>query len=200
MFLSSEIVLINKRVCCICRSSHTSVFCLNGIRKNFANSQETPVQKSLFLEIFITKETPIQVVFCEFCEIFKNTIFCRTPPVAASVFMKLIFDFLQNLDTQSCHAQIGNKSKVTIKNSNTQRKANFPGLYKKGTAGLRSGCFIGTLAVAERVLQNRVCPSFRLSFGLSGHFLGIVSLVFSKFWHCVSNPYEVVRDSWIFWK
>ena len=164
------------------------------------NSQETPVQKSLFLEIFITKENSTQVVSCEFCEIFKNTIFYRTPPVAASVFMKLIFDFLQNLDPQSCYTQIGNNSKVTLKNTNTHRKTNFPGSYKKGIAGLRSGCFIGTLAVAERVLQNRVCPSFRLSFGLSAHFLGIVSLVFSKFWHSARNPYEVVRDSWIFWK
>ena len=26
------------------------------------------------------------------------------------------------------------------------------------------------------------------------HFLGIVSLVFSKFWHGARNPYEIVRD------
>ena len=30
------------------------------------------------------KETPAQVFSCEFCEISKNTIFYRTPPVAAS--------------------------------------------------------------------------------------------------------------------
>ena len=39
-----------------------------------------------------------------------------------------------------------------------------------------------------------VCPSFRPSFRLSGRFLGIVSLVFSKFWHDARNPYEVLRD------
>ena len=33
---------------------------------------------------------------------------------------------------------------------------------------------------------------------LSGHFLGIVSLVFSKFWHGARNPYEVVCDSLTF--
>ena len=33
-----------------------------------------------------------------------------------------------------------------------------------------------------------------MSFRLSGRFLGIVSLVFSKFWHPARNPYEVVRD------
>ena len=33
---------------------------------------------------FIKKETQAQVFSCEFCEIFKNTIFHRTPPVPAS--------------------------------------------------------------------------------------------------------------------
>ena len=36
--------------------------------------------------------------------------------------------------------------------------------------------------------------SFHSSFCLSGHFLGIVSFVFSKFWHDARNPYEVVCD------
>ena len=35
-----------------------------------------------------------------------------------------------------------------------------------------------------------VYPSFRLS----GCFCGIVSLVFSKFWHGARSPYEVVHD------
>ena len=35
-----------------------------------------------------------------------------------------------------------------------------------------------------------VCPSFHLS----RRFLGIVSLVFSKFWNGARNLYEVVRD------
>ena len=39
--------------------------------------------KSLFYN-FIKKETPTQVFSCEFCEIFKNNFFHRTPPVAAS--------------------------------------------------------------------------------------------------------------------
>ena len=45
-----------------------------------------------------------------------------------------------------------------------------------------------------------VCPSIRPSFCLSGCFLGIVRLVFSKFWHDARNAYEVVRDSRIFQK
>ena len=36
--------------------------------------------------------------------------------------------------------------------------------------------------------------SFRPSLYLSGCFLWIVWLTFSKFWHGARNPYEVVRD------
>ena len=39
-----------------------------------------------------------------------------------------------------------------------------------------------------------------MKYGLSGRFLGVVSLVFSKFWHDARNPYEVVRDDQIFQK
>ena len=62
--------------------------------------------------------------------------------------------------------------------------------------------FFGPLPVAGRVLWNRVNPPFHPpvlpSFRLSVHFLGIVSLVFSKFWHGAKNPYEVVFDSLTF--
>ena len=54
--------------------------------------------------------------------------------------------------------------------------------------------FLGPLAVAGRVLWNKVCPSFCPFVLLSGHFLGLVSLVLSKFWHGARNPYEVLRD------
>ena len=48
--------------------------------------------------------------------------------------------------------------------------------------------------VAWRTLQNRVCPSFRLTVRLSRRFLGIGSSVFSKFWHGFKNPDEVVHE------
>ena len=38
-------------------------------------------------------------------------------------------------------------------------------------------------------------PSFCLSFSLCGHFLWIVSLVFSKFWHGARKPYEMCMAS-----
>ena len=50
--------------------------------------------------------------------------------------------------------------------------------------------FIGPAAVVRQVLQKRVCPSFPLS----GCFLGIGSLVFSKIWHGARNPNELVED------
>ena len=57
----------------------------------------------------------------------------------------------------------------------------------------RMGYFV-LPAVAGRVLQNSVCPSFRPSFCLSGRFFGIVS-VFSNFWLVARNLYEVVLDT-----
>ena len=61
------------------------------------NTQKTPVSESSSLIKlqaqacnFIKKETQAQVFSCEFCEIFKNSLFYRTPPVAASSFSQLI--------------------------------------------------------------------------------------------------------------
>ena len=50
--------------------------------------------------------------------------------------------------------------------------------------------FIGLAAVARRVLQNRVCPSFPLP----GCFLGIGLLVFSEFWRGARKINDVVLD------
>ena len=42
---------------------------------------------------FIKKETPAQVFSCEFCEIFKNTHFYKTSPVAACICFIICFCF-----------------------------------------------------------------------------------------------------------
>ena len=51
------------------------------------------------------------------------------------------------------------------------------------------------IVVVGRVLRNGVYPSFHPSFCpsivLSGHFFGILSLVFSRSWHGAGNSYEV---------
>ena len=38
----------------------------------------------------IKKETPTQVVFCEYCKTLKNNFLYRTPPVAASKDLTLL--------------------------------------------------------------------------------------------------------------
>ena len=54
------------------------------------------------------------------------------------------------------------------------------------------------LAVAERILWEGL--SMLASGHLSGCFLEIRSLDFSKFWHVTRNPKEVVHNSLISWK
>ena len=48
------------------------------------NSRETLANHRPEACNFIKKETLAQVFSCEFCEIYKNTFYCRTPLVAAS--------------------------------------------------------------------------------------------------------------------
>ena len=65
-----------------------------SIKKLFLNiSQnllESTCDRASFLKTFlkncnfIKKETLARVVYCEFCAIFKNAFFYRTPPVVAS--------------------------------------------------------------------------------------------------------------------
>ena len=45
---------------------------------------KTPVLESLLIKLQALKETQTQMFSCEYCEIFKNTLLYRTPPVAAS--------------------------------------------------------------------------------------------------------------------
>ena len=52
-------------------------------------SHEHPGARVSFLK-FIKKETLTQVFSCEFCEIFENNFFYRTPSEAASGFSKYI--------------------------------------------------------------------------------------------------------------
>ena len=71
--------------------SETDVFCKKGVLKNFEKfTGKHLCQILLFNKVaggtcnFIKKETLTQLFSCEFNKIFKNTLFYRTPPVAAS--------------------------------------------------------------------------------------------------------------------
>ena len=60
------------------RNSRPEVFCEKGVLRNFIKFTEIHIN-------FIKKEILVQVFFCEFCKISKNTFSYRTPLVAASV-------------------------------------------------------------------------------------------------------------------
>ena len=69
------------------RSCRPEMFCQKSVFENFAKcTKNTYVGVSVF-EVcnFIVQETLAQVFAFKFCENFKNTFFCRRPPVAASV-------------------------------------------------------------------------------------------------------------------
>ena len=66
------------------RSSHWEVFCKKGVLKNFTKFTGKHLCWSLFFKNLFFLKKRLREFSCEFCEIFKNTFFYRTPPVAAS--------------------------------------------------------------------------------------------------------------------
>ena len=69
-------------------NSRSQMFFKIGVLMNFLIFTGKHLRWSLFLiklQAF-KRETPAQVLSCEYCEIFKNTFVNRTPSVAASVF------------------------------------------------------------------------------------------------------------------
>ena len=74
-------------------NSRPEVFYKTVVLTNFTKFSGKHLCQSLFLNkvvpaTLLKKETLAQVFSCEFCEIFKNTFFYRTPPVAASEMQK----------------------------------------------------------------------------------------------------------------
>ena len=86
------------------RSSRSEVFFKKVFLKISQNSQENNCARVSFsIKLacnFIKKETLAQVFSCEFCKIFKNTFFRRTPPVAASEISSGV-DVFSNTDQNS---------------------------------------------------------------------------------------------------
>ena len=75
-------------------SSRLQMFFKVGVLKSYAIFTRKHLRWSRFsikLQSFrpaTLKVTPTKVFFCEYCKIFKNSFFHRTPPVAASVTCK----------------------------------------------------------------------------------------------------------------
>ena len=61
------------------RSSRPEVFCKKVVLRNFAKFTGKQLCQRPQACIFIKKETLAQVFSCEFCEIFKNTLFTSPP-------------------------------------------------------------------------------------------------------------------------
>ena len=81
------------------RSSRPEVFCKKGALKNFTTFTGKYLCQSLFFNkvaglrpATLLKRVPGTGVSRKFCEIFKNTYFCRTPPVAAFEILWLDLD------------------------------------------------------------------------------------------------------------
>ena len=72
------------------RSSYPEVLCKKGVLKNFAKFTGKHLWKSVFFDKVagLRLFTVVQVCSFEFCKIFKNTFFYRTPPLATFVNSK----------------------------------------------------------------------------------------------------------------
>ena len=83
------------------RSSHLEVFWKKGVLRNVAKFTGKHLCQSLLLQPqacnLIKKQTLAQVFSCEFCEISKDNLSCRTPPVAASVVCCQLFIIRENV-------------------------------------------------------------------------------------------------------
>ena len=64
------------------RNSHWSCSMKKGVLENLAKFTGKQLCESLFFNK-VAGGTLAQLFSCEFCQIFKNTFFYRTPPVAA---------------------------------------------------------------------------------------------------------------------
>ena len=70
----------------IFRSSHTQMVFKTSVTRNFAIFTGKHLCWSLFLKFnLVPKETSTQLFSCEYCKVFMNRFFYRTPLVAALV-------------------------------------------------------------------------------------------------------------------
>ena len=81
-----EIVQLNSIINMVLQSSHSLLFYKIGVLKNFAEfTWKQPRSVTLI------KKTPVQVLSCEFCEIFKNPFWQNTSG-------RLLLDFFHSLN------------------------------------------------------------------------------------------------------
>ena len=106
---SSILLKLQSRTYSKFRSSHRRCSVEKMFLKTSQNSQKNPCARVSFLVKLLA-----QVFSCEFCKIFKNTFFHRTPPVAASANNELLLTYLSNMLLISGKHQFSSKSQRTI--------------------------------------------------------------------------------------
>ena len=86
------------------RSSRPEELYKKGVLRNFAKFTGKQLCRSFFLNkvadlrpATLLKKTLAQVFSCEFCEIYKNTFFHKTPLVAASALSYIVAMFVNSL-------------------------------------------------------------------------------------------------------
>ena len=86
------------------RSSRPEELYKKGVLRNFAKFTGKQLCRSFFLNkvadlrpATLLKRTVAQVFSCEFCEIYKNTFFHKTPLVAASALSYIVAMFVNSL-------------------------------------------------------------------------------------------------------
>ena len=134
---------VNKRISCL------KVFYKTDILKNFAKFTGKHLCQSLFSRSVtsLKKETVAQLFSCEFCEIFKNSFFYKTPPVAASVIRPHFISWLPPLIHCSLHICIWKFTKIYLKldyhvgQDFCQIKV-FPSLVQGSTRGSHWRCSV----------------------------------------------------------
>ena len=55
---------------------------------NLHYKKDLLTEKDLRRSLFFNKDTPTQVFYCQFCKLLKNSLFDKTPPVAAFIWSK----------------------------------------------------------------------------------------------------------------
>ena len=89
---SSILLKLQSRTYSKFRSSHRRCSVEKMFLKTSQNYQKNPCARVSFLLKLLA-----QVFSCEFCKIFKNTFFHRTPPVATSANNELLLKYLSNM-------------------------------------------------------------------------------------------------------
>ena len=148
------------------------MFCKKCVFKSFAKFTGKHLCQSLFFNkvagltpaTLLKKKTLAQVFSCEFCELFKNTFFYRTPPVTGSLSINMEIKSRRNAVHSTIHMSV--KRSSNIYTFNAAQKANTS--LKVVSATFLEVCFLS--------LKESTCETMKNMF----HFTSKVLFIFEK--------------------